>query len=106
MRLGRLRPSLLPYAYLYPCCLNLRGGVGRLADAHDAHHVVLLQLLQVQVQVVIFRSVHDDESELLPLHQGRVGRHGGSVDPTYSRVGRRGPLRRETYSSSITNAVR
>lgn len=87
------RPSILPRAHLYAGCLNFLSGVGRLADAHDAHHVLLLELFYVQVQVVVLGSVHDDESELLPLHQRRVGRHGRRLDPAYGRIGRRGPSR-------------
>lgn len=68
-------------AHLYARCLNLRGRVGWLADAHDAHHVLLLELSNVHVQIVSLGGVHDSESELLPLHQRHLSRHGARFDP-------------------------
>lgn len=67
--------------YLNARGLDLGGRVGRFADAHNAHHILLLELSNIQVQVVRLWGVHDDESQLLPLDQRRVGRHGGSFDP-------------------------
>lgn len=77
-------------AYLDARCLDLRGRVGWLADAHDANHVLLLELSNVQVQVVSLGRVHNNESELLPLNQGHLSRHG-ALDPAYGSVGGRGP---------------
>lgn len=77
-------------AYLYARCLHLRGRVGWLAHAHDANHVLLLEFSNVQVQVVRLGRIHNNESELPPLNQGHLSRHG-ALDPAYGSVGGRGP---------------
>ena len=75
-------------AHLHSCGLHFRRWVRRLANAHHAHHVLFLQLSQVEVQVVGLGSIHDHESELLPLHQRRLGRHRRAPDPVQGRVAR------------------
>mmetsp|Transcript_789 Transcript_789/g.2865 ORF Transcript_789/g.2865 Transcript_789/m.2865 type:complete len:220 (+) Transcript_789:60-719(+) len=57
--------------------LESAGGVGRVTDAHNVHHVVLLELADVHGEVVVVRRVEDEEALVLVLHERRWVREAG-----------------------------
>ena len=57
------------YMQMNTTLLHLCGLVTRLTYTHYICHIVLLALLQIKMQIAIFRLVHNKEANAAPLYQ-------------------------------------